>query len=160
MYKAIIWDLDGVLIESEPFLIKAEVQIFNKFGFPLTEEISKEYLGYKLDDYLKALGERFFWKLPGLEIKAVLHKRIEELYDKEIPLTPGSKEALEVLEDKFKFALATSREKHLAQKILKRHKIDQEIIKTFVLVLPDGRRLEPKQLKESNTTQQEEEENN
>jgi HAD superfamily hydrolase (TIGR01509 family) len=120
MYKTIIWDLDGVLIESEPFLIKAEVEILPKFGIPLTEKISAEYLGYKLDDYLKALEKRFDKKVPYDDIRIQLHKKIVELYDKEIPLTPHAKETLETLKSNFVFALATSREKHLALRILKR----------------------------------------
>ena len=125
MYKAIIWDLDGVLIESEPFLIKAEVEIFPKFGIPLTQQISTEYLGYKLDDYLKALEKRFNKKLPYLDIETKLNKKIEQMYDKQIPLTPHAKETLEALKNKFKFALATSREKHLGLRILMRLDIDQ-----------------------------------
>lgn len=120
MIEAVIFDMDGVLIESEPYHIRAEIAVFKKHGISLTDEIASEYLGFKLDDYITALGKRFRKDIDHQAISAELHKRIEIMYEEEVPLVPHVKELLPVLNESYKLALVTSREKHLALAVLNR----------------------------------------
>lgn len=47
MKKAVIFDMDGVLIDSEPFWHKAEIEIFGKDGATLTEDMCVTQQGVK-----------------------------------------------------------------------------------------------------------------
>ena len=46
---AIIFDMDGVLIDSEPNWKIAEVEIFRELGVPLTEAMTRQTTGLRMD---------------------------------------------------------------------------------------------------------------
>ena len=46
--KAIIYDMDGVLINSEPLWREAEIITFKKVGLDFTEEMCRETMGMRL----------------------------------------------------------------------------------------------------------------
>jgi HAD superfamily hydrolase (TIGR01509 family) len=121
--QAVIFDMDGVLIESEPYHIRSEIDTFGRYGIALTEQIAGEYLGFKLDDYISALSFRFHKKLNHQAVKAELRDKIEIMYREEVPLVPGVAELLVTLSKTHKLGLATSQEKRLAKVVLKRLEI-------------------------------------
>lgn len=53
MIKAVIFDMDGLLIDSEPLWRKAEVKVFNEFGVPVTLERCRETAGLRIDEVVK-----------------------------------------------------------------------------------------------------------
>ncbi len=125
MIEGVIFDLDGVVIESEPYFIRAEVEIFSRHGIPLNELVAAEYLGLKLDDYITLLEKRFQKSVNHTQISAELHKEIKRLYESEIPLVEHVVDVLDELQKTFKLALATSREHRLAKLVMKRLGITQ-----------------------------------
>lgn len=125
MIEGVIFDLDGVVIESESCFIRAEVEIFRRHGIPLTESIVVGYLGYKLDDYINLLEKRFQKSVSHVQVSAELRKEIKRLYESEIPLVEHIVDVLDELQKTFKLALATSRERHLAKLVMKRLGIAQ-----------------------------------
>jgi HAD superfamily hydrolase (TIGR01509 family) len=118
--NTIIFDMDGVLIESEPYHIQSEIVTFRQHGILLTEEVAAEYLGFKLDDYISALSIRFDKKLDHQKIKNELHRKIEDMYQHKVPLVPNVMDTLSTLSKTHRLALATSQEKHLAKMVLER----------------------------------------
>ncbi len=50
MIKAVIFDMDGVLIDSEPLWRKAEMLVFKKVGINLTEELCRQTTGFRQDE--------------------------------------------------------------------------------------------------------------
>jgi len=62
--EAIIWDLDGVLIDSEEYHIEAEVETLKKFGIELSLPVAKEYFGVKLEDYFSGIVKRYKINIP------------------------------------------------------------------------------------------------
>lgn len=57
--EAVIFDLDGVLVDSEPLLFEAERLLLAEYGVDLTPEIKKPYIGLGGRDVLVALTDRF-----------------------------------------------------------------------------------------------------
>lgn len=53
MIAAVIFDMDGVLVDSEPLWRKAEVEAFGAEGLVLTEEACKATMGLRLDEVVK-----------------------------------------------------------------------------------------------------------
>ena len=43
--KAAIFDMDGLLIDSEPLWQEAEINVFRSVGVPLTGELCRETVG-------------------------------------------------------------------------------------------------------------------
>ncbi len=118
--RAVIFDLDGVLIESEPHLLRAELAVFRARGIPLTEEIAAAYLGYPLHTYVDALSRQFATRLDHAAVAAALRREVERVYAQTVPLVAGVTTVLTALRRSYKVALATSRERRLATIVLRR----------------------------------------
>jgi len=63
--RGVIFDLDGVLCDSEPFLAEAAVAMFHqRYGLELTPSDFKPFVGTGEDNYLKGIAEQH-----GIELK-------------------------------------------------------------------------------------------
>ena len=59
MIKAIIFDVDGVLFDSEEIHYEVEAETLRKFGIPVTKELTKQYSGTRLDVEFPAIAKSF-----------------------------------------------------------------------------------------------------
>src|SRR3989338_11099433 len=126
MIQGIIFDLDGVLIESEPLYIEAEIEIFNKHGIPLTKDVAHKYLGLKLEDYIKIAARLFSKTVDSEEISREYFGRLKTMYEEGIiPLTPHSLEVLAELKKSYLLALATSQDKQLAKIVMEKNGLSE-----------------------------------
>jgi mannitol-1-/sugar-/sorbitol-6-/2-deoxyglucose-6-phosphatase len=50
MIQAVIFDMDGLLIDSEPLWVQSEISIFNDVGVPLTAKLAKQTMGMRADE--------------------------------------------------------------------------------------------------------------
>lgn len=116
--KAIIWDMDGVLIDSEGYHRVAETETLNFYGIPITEEIAKEYSGVRLGEYFTAISKRFKTNFSLVESIERHHQVLNKYFSTKISLAEGADEVLKKLKQNFKMALATSSRKALAKIIL------------------------------------------
>lgn len=65
MITAAIFDMDGLLIDSEPLWRAAEVDVFGAIGVPLTEEMCHQTTGLRIDDVVSYWRARHPWQEPG-----------------------------------------------------------------------------------------------
>ncbi len=68
--EAVIFDMDGVLIDSEPIHIEIENKLFDKLGIAVSAEVHRNYLGVAGDYMYQDLKTRF--GLPG-SLSELLH---------------------------------------------------------------------------------------
>jgi beta-phosphoglucomutase family hydrolase len=54
LIQAVIFDMDGVLVDSEPLHYEAEKKALSRYGLTFNREIHRKYIGYS--------NERTFWK--------------------------------------------------------------------------------------------------
>ena len=116
---AVIFDMDGVLIDSTEYIWESFRQLLKPYGIKVTDELIKECLGRSLKDQLKLWEEKFSVKLPALSEFA--HKaaviQIEMMKESVV-----EKELTFLLDDleknHFKLAIGTSSEKTRADQIL------------------------------------------
>ena len=59
---AVIYDMDGLLIDSEPFWRKAEMKVFASVGLQLTEEDCIETTGFRFDEVVEHWWHRQPWE--------------------------------------------------------------------------------------------------
>ncbi len=107
---AVIFDIDGLLINSEPLWNKAATEIFRQYGISLTEQQyatttglrSKEFVAYWLQQY----------NVPASQNEIAEKKVVEhalQLIDQDATLMPGVEHIFEFfLQRDFKMGLATS----------------------------------------------------
>lgn len=126
MLKAAIFDMDGLLIDSEPLWRKVEVEVFNSAGWSITEDQCKQTMGLRLDEVIK------YWKqvFPETQIDEIaLHNAVLDAMEtgisREGRALPGVYETLELCKQKnLKLALASSSPMRLIQATLKALEIE------------------------------------
>lgn len=62
MFDAVIFDMDGLLIDSEPFWQQAEVEVFATVGLNLTHEMCRQTTGLRMDEAVDYWFERQRWR--------------------------------------------------------------------------------------------------
>jgi mannitol-1-/sugar-/sorbitol-6-/2-deoxyglucose-6-phosphatase len=106
---AVIFDMDGVLIDSEPLWRIAEVEALNAAGVPITLQDAVETTGLRTDEVVEHWYARFPWDtLPKKEVEARIITRVIALVRERGGPTPGVFEALDRLGAHYPLAVASS----------------------------------------------------
>jgi len=93
--NAVIFDLDGLLIDSEPFWRRAETEVFAKVGVTLTDAMCMETTGLRLDAVVQHWFERMPWKGTSNEdVAKQIATRVGELITSDAEPLPGVSDAI------------------------------------------------------------------
>ncbi len=123
--KAIIYDMDGVLIDSEPLWRKAEIETFKDVGLTFTEEMCKPTMGMRTSEVI----EYWYDKTPWLgktkkEVEEKLLQRVTQLIVEEGKAMEGVIFSLNYFKNKgLKIALASSSPMNLIEAVLNKLQI-------------------------------------
>ena len=80
MIKAIIFDMDGLLIDSEPFWQQAEIEIFADVGLTLNSQLCEQTMGLRIDEVVNYWYQRHPWQnFSQEEIAQRIVQRVVEL---------------------------------------------------------------------------------
>jgi len=107
---AVIFDMDGVIINSEPFWVEAELEVYGKYGLTMTEEMCNQMKGTRIEDVVNHWHTLYQWTEPSQKviINEILGKVIYNIKERGKAM-PGLLGLLEYLQDsKIKIGLATS----------------------------------------------------
>lgn len=115
-----LWDMDGVLIDSEAYHLRAENETLKDYGIHVTPEISKPMMGSTFSDYFKGVAAYFKKDLPTKKILSDHAKRLENYAQNIFPIVDHAHDVLEKLSHRYLMALATSSSKVLAHTIVER----------------------------------------
>jgi len=108
MIKAIFWDNDGVLVDTEKLYYRANKETFEKMGIELSEELYIEYF------LKKSLGTWHLAEANGFSKKQIADYHVERdalyshLLATEMKVIDGVDDALQKLHGKFKMGIVTS----------------------------------------------------
>jgi HAD superfamily hydrolase (TIGR01509 family) len=95
MFQAVIFDLDGVLIDSEPLWRRAEQEVFRSVGLDLTEHDCHTTTGLRCDDVVAHWFARHPWTGSSpAEFERRIHDRVLALIASEGRPLPGAVEAV------------------------------------------------------------------
>ncbi|HLP49695.1 MAG TPA: hexitol phosphatase HxpB [Chitinophagales bacterium] len=62
MFDAVIYDMDGLIIDSEPFWRQAEMKVFSTVGLNLTEADCMQTTGFRFDEVVEHWWHRQPWQ--------------------------------------------------------------------------------------------------
>jgi HAD superfamily hydrolase (TIGR01509 family) len=109
MIKAVLFDMDGVLVDSEEFICKAAIEMFREKGLTVKPEDFIPFVGTGENRYIGGVAEKYQFPVNIETAK----KRTYEIYDKivrnKLRALPGVKEFIATCRKKsLKIAVATS----------------------------------------------------
>lgn len=124
--RAVIFDMDGLLIDSEPLWRLAEREVFAEVGLQLTDADCERTTGLRTDDLVGFWFDLFPWSGPSQEsICDAINARAVELIEQKGTALPGAVEAVEAARSAgFAVGLATSSFKALIVAVV--HKLGLE----------------------------------
>jgi beta-phosphoglucomutase-like phosphatase (HAD superfamily) len=111
MLKAVIFDMDGIIIDSEPIYHKVEMNMFKELGLDLTDEHRYMYVGIRTVDMWQELKQKYDIEFSVEELVELEAKRVKKDMESQNKIKPiaGIKELLEELRNtNIKIALASS----------------------------------------------------
>lgn len=120
--RAVIFDMDGVLIDSEPLWRKIEAEVFEAIGLELKHDDLAATMGLRVDEVIKHWFERKPWVGPGPEeVVGQIVQGVTWLILEQGQIQPGVWESIQVAKgDSRKIALASSSPNSVIQAVLTR----------------------------------------
>ena len=95
---AIIFDLDGLLIESEHIWDDVRRQFVSDFGGHWREEAQREMMGMSAPEWSRYVRDELGVDQPPERISAQVVERVERAYRDDLPLLPGPGKRSSVLQ--------------------------------------------------------------
>jgi beta-phosphoglucomutase len=109
MIKGVLFDMDGVLVDSESYISMAAILMFKELGVNVLPEDFKPFTGMGENRYIGGVAEKHGIIVDIEEVKARTYRIYEELVKGKLYPLPGSHEFVaKCLSKGFKLALATS----------------------------------------------------
>lgn len=122
MQYALIFDMDGVLVDSEPFWQEAEIDLFGRLGVPLTIERCRETQGLRAPEVVAHWNRLHPWTDGPLDaVTEQLVQRVAALIEERGEPLPGAVAAVRLARARGVLtALATSSPAANIQAVLRR----------------------------------------
>jgi sugar-phosphatase len=120
--KAVIYDMDGLIIDSEPLWREAEKITFKSVGHIFTDDMCRETMGMRLTEVVQYWHDKLGWNGKSLEqVEEELLARVTQLIIEKGEALEGVESSLQYFKSKgYKIALASSSHKNLIKTVLKK----------------------------------------
>ena len=110
MHEAVVFDMDGLMIDSQPYWQTAQLEILPQLGVPTTRQDTIDTTGMRIDRIVQMCYAQSPWN--GVSCEEVCNrilKRVTELVQQHRPTMPGLNHTIEVCrQQRLKLALASS----------------------------------------------------
>ena len=114
MIEAVIFDMDGVLVDSEPQWFRARVELLALHGETWTERDQLAMAGVHTDVWVEALHEKLRGALSRQQVLEEIVSRMVTYYAHgEVPILPGAPVAVPACADRFRVGLASGSPRRL-----------------------------------------------
>ncbi len=118
MIKAAVFDLDGVLIDSEPVWEQVRRGLVAERGGHWAPDAQRTIMGMSTQEWARYLSEDLGVGLPPDEVAALVVDRMAARYREHLPLLPGAVEAVHRLAARWPLGLASSSPPVLIETVL------------------------------------------
>jgi HAD superfamily hydrolase (TIGR01509 family) len=107
MIEAVIFDMDGLLVDSEPVWDQARKAMADEVGRAWTQDDHRAVMGVSTQEWAAYMIKRLGLALTPEEVQAQVVERMVELYRRGIPYLPGAVEAVQLAASHLPTALAS-----------------------------------------------------
>lgn len=119
MLKTLIFDMDGVLVDSMPCHVEAMQHIFDQMGVYMDRQVIYEREGEKTIDIVRLLLEKAGIDNGRLDLEVIVEKYIEEFnVIAALNAFEGMPECLEVLKHRYELAVVSGADKPIVHSVL------------------------------------------
>ena len=118
MIQAVVFDLDGVLLQSEEVWDAVRERYVRERGGRYDEEVQRAMMGMSAPEWSRFLHEEAGVPDDLEEINSEVVRRMLETYRRELPLLPGAVEAVRRTAAAFPLALASSSNREVFEEVL------------------------------------------
>ena len=108
MIEAVVFDLDGVLLESEQVWNAAKEELTTELGGQWRESAPRDMMGMSSTEWSRYMSDELAVGLEPQEISAEVVRRLERIYRERLPRLPGAEQAVRALRSHWPLALASS----------------------------------------------------
>ena len=118
MIRAVVFDLDGVLVDSEPVWEQVRRGLVAERGGHWAPDAQRRIMGMSTPEWARYLSEDLGVGLPPDRVAALVVDRMAASYRDHIPLLPGAVEAVRRLAARWPLGLASSAPAALIETVL------------------------------------------
>jgi HAD superfamily hydrolase (TIGR01509 family) len=115
---AVIFDLDGVLLDSEQRWNEVKEALVRESGGTWSDEAPRRMMGMSSPEWVAYLREDLGVSLDAAEINREVVRLMDESYVRELPLLPGAADAVRALAARWPLALASSSNREIIDRFL------------------------------------------
>lgn len=131
MIKAVLFDMDGVIIDSEPLHKRAYFRMFEEVGIAVSEELYNSFTGQSTLDVCTQLVDQFNLKKDPQELIEIKRAQFKKLFksDPNLDLIQGVRELIEEYHvHGIKLVLASSASMTTIDNVFDRFDLDQYFV--------------------------------
>ena len=108
MIEAVVFDLDGVLVDTEELWDDARRQIADERGGRWRDDAQRAMMGMSSKEWSRYMHDVIGVPDPPAQINEEVVRRLEELYRERLPLIPGALDAVRRVAARWPLAIASS----------------------------------------------------
>ena len=125
--RAVIFDMDGVIVDSEPVWNRARIELVGAHGRTWNEELQRACMGRSTEEWAKIMCERVPLRMTAPEVMAEMRERMLSAYRAHLPVLPGAVEAVHRMAGSFAVAMASGSMTALIEHVLRATGLDRAI---------------------------------
>lgn len=125
MIEAVVFDMDGVIVDSEPVWQEARIDLIGEHGGVWTERDGDDTRGRASEVWANSISERLEGALTPEEVFAEILQRMVARYEERLPVFAGAVEAIQGVADAYTVAVASGSPNVLIDLVLEKSGLDQ-----------------------------------
>jgi HAD superfamily hydrolase (TIGR01509 family) len=118
MPEAVLFDLDGVIVDSESAWAEAKHELVDEAGGTWKPDATRAMLGMSSPEWSRYLRDELGVPLSVEEINAAVVATLERRYRQGLPLIPGAVDAVRRIADGWRLGLASSSNREIIDLVL------------------------------------------
>lgn len=125
MIKAVIFDLDGSMVDSMWIWRSIDIEYLGRFGIALPDKLQADIEGMSFSETAAYFKERFALPDSLEQIKEDWNRMAWDKYEREVPLKKGVKELLDYCKaNGILLGIATSNSRQLVETVVRAHHLE------------------------------------